>query len=129
MAIAFNIVIAVRGIRVWRNFHRLNVEGWIRNVRRARAHTQTLKTAPRNAAFPYSPTQIAHNLPWTRRVVKVLDVATKPIRLPLKPFARRSRGVAGATSAARTAQRGATLTAAAKQRWPDLLRRRAAAAA
>lgn len=65
VAIAANLVLAVRGIQIWRQFRRLQIERWIHNIH--------------------------DNLPWTRRVVRVLDVVSLPVRRATKPFAPLAR--------------------------------------
>ena len=57
---ALNVVMAVRGVQIWHLLQRVGFEGWI--------HT------------------IASQLPWTRRVARVFNVATMPVRQALRPL-------------------------------------------
>lgn len=55
-----NVVLAVRGVQIWHLLQRVGFEGWI--------HT------------------IASHAPWTRRVARVVNVATMPVRQALRPL-------------------------------------------
>ena len=57
---ALNVFLAVRGVQIWHLLQRVGFEGWI--------HT------------------IAYHAPWTRRVARVMNVATMPVRHALRPL-------------------------------------------
>lgn len=57
---ALNVVLAVRGVQIWHLLQRVGFEGWI--------HT------------------IATHAPWTRRMARVVNVATMPVRQALRPL-------------------------------------------
>ena len=81
---ALNIVLAVRGVQIWHLLQRVGFEGWIQTI--------------------------ASQLPWTRRVARVVNVATLPVRQALRPlrapFTMRKAARDAAAAAATASSRG-----------------------
>ena len=84
--IGINVILAVRGVKIWHLLQRVGFEGWIRTV--------------------------ASHLPWTRRVTRVWGWATLPVRKAVRPLRFLTpRG----WEALRAAQREAAVRAAAEE--------------
>lgn len=60
LLMGLNVLIAVRGVRIWALLKRVGFEGWVHSI--------------------------ARNLPWTRRAVRVLNYATLPFRQAIRPL-------------------------------------------
>ena len=57
---ALNVVLAVRGVQIWALLQRVGFDGWIRTI--------------------------ALHAPWTRRMARVVNVATMPVRQAMRPL-------------------------------------------